>query len=239
MRLTFAIGFALLLLSGSSASAAECKSLGDAIVCGEGNAQMRILSGTASPDLRFGIGWRERNNGASEEPDPEDVENLLVRLSDGAVLLTLGGNNWETAKLRANRRDEIAVWSKQARFLVEIANDRWDTFALRAVALDGDKVAGSADLLPMLEKKTRALRVKRKGNPKDNALSFRIHGDEEPRLNDKGELHLRALLFVPKSEDGQTAIDLHVQLAMQGGRLVARLVSARRVRGQMMGRGDR
>ena len=33
--------------------------------------------------------------GASEEPNPEDVDNILVRLSDGAALLALGGNHWE------------------------------------------------------------------------------------------------------------------------------------------------
>ena len=85
----------------------------------------------------------------------------------------------------------------------------------------------------MLEKETRALRIKRKGSPPDTALSFRVEEDEEhrPHVTEKGELHLRALLFVPKSEDGQTTVDLRVQLAIKAGKLEPRLISARRVRG--------
>lgn len=224
----------LLFAQAAWTQSSPCAAAADgAIVCGEGKERMRVLSGTASPDLRFAVAWREREDPGSEEPNPENVDNILVRLSDGAVLLTLGGNHWETGKLRANRRDEYAVWSKASRFLVEIANDRWDTFALRAVALDGDRLLGSADLLPMLEKETRALRIKRKGSPPDTALSFRVEEDEEhrPHVTEKGELHLRVLLFVPKSEDGQTSVDLRVQLAMKAGKLEARLISARRVRG--------
>jgi hypothetical protein len=135
------------------------------------------------------------------------------------------------AERHANRRDEIAVWSKDSRFLVEIANDRFDTFALRAVALDGESAIAHADLRTMIEDKTRALRRKRKGGPADDALSFRIDGDRPPRLTDNGELSLRALLFVPKSDDGETAVDLRLRLSVQAGKLQARLVSAKRVRG--------
>lgn len=223
---------AALLIVGTRTQAAPCETVPDgAIVCGTGDDAMRVLSETASPDLRFAVAWRDRNHPGSEEPDPEDVENILVRLTDGAALLTLGGNHWETGKLRANRRDEIAVWSKDSRWMIEIANDRWDTFSLRAVALDGDAVTGNADLLPLIEKETRALRRKRKGAPPDDALSFRIDGDLAPRLTDSGELFLRALLFVPKSDDGQTAVDLRVKLAVKSGRLELRLMSAKRVRG--------
>lgn len=229
------IGSALLaglLVVAAPAQAAPCETLADgAIVCGAGSDAMRVLSDTASPDLRFAVAWRDRNHSGSAEPDVDDVDNVLVRLRDGAVLLTLGGNHWETGELRANRRDEIAVWSKDGRWMVEIANDRWDTFSLRAVALGDDAVIGNADLLPLIEKETRALRSRRKGGPSGQSLSFRIDADEAPRLSTSGELALRALLFVPKSEDGQTAVDLRVQLKVKGGKLEPRLISARRVRG--------
>jgi len=213
---------------------ASCASVQDgAVVCGEGKAAMRVISGTNSPNLHFAIAWRERDGAGRDEPNPENVDNILVRLSDGAALLTLGGNYWETDKLRANRRDEYAFWSKDSRYLVEIANDRWDTFSLRAAALDGDTLTGSVDLLPMIEKETRALRIRRKGSPSDEALSFRVDEEEghQPHVTDKGEVVVRALLFVPKSENGQTAVDVRVRLSVKAGKLEARLISARRVRG--------
>jgi hypothetical protein len=226
------IAVAAILLFVSPARSGSCATAADgAIVCGTGSDSMRVLADTASPDLRFAVAWRDRKYPGSEEPDPQDVENILVRLTDGAALLTLGGNHWETGKMRANRRDEIAVWSRDSRWMVEIANDRWDTFSLRAVALDGKAVIGDADLLPLIEQETRALRRKRKGSPPDDALSFRVDGDEQPRLSNTGELFLRALLFVPKSEDGQTVVDLRVQLAVKAGKLALRLISAKRVRG--------
>jgi hypothetical protein len=224
----------LLLAPASPSHAAECKAVAEgAIVCGEGKEAMRVISATNSPNLHFAIAWRERDGEARDEPNPENVENILVRLSDGARLLTLGGNYWENDKFRANRRDEYAFWSKGSRFMLEISNDRWDTFSLRGVALDGDALLGGIDLLPLIEKETRALRIKRKGSPPDSALSFRVDEDEEhqPHITDKGEVVLRAFLFVPKSEDGQTAVDVRVQLVVKAGKLEARLVSARRVRG--------
>jgi hypothetical protein len=224
---------ALLAAFLATPAQASCAALqdGGAVVCGAGKEAMRVLSGTNSPNLRFAIAWRERDGAGRDEPDPENVDNILVRLTDGAALLTLGGNHWETDKFHANRRDEYAFWSKDSRFLLEVSNDRWDTFSLRAVALDGDNLSGSVDLLPMIEKEARALRVKRKGSPPDSALSFRIDAEEEPRVTDKGEVLLRAFLFVPKSESGQTSVDVRVQLAMKAGKLQARLISARRVKG--------
>jgi hypothetical protein len=221
-----------LVAAAAPAQAGPCETAADgAIVCGNGTDTMRVFADTTSPDLRFAVAWLDRSRSGSAEPDVDDVDNVLVRLRDGAVLLKLGGNHWDTDKLRANRRDEIAVWSKDSRWMVEIANDRWDTFSLRAVALNGDTVIGDADLLPLIEKETRALRSRRKGSPSDGALSFRIDADEAPRLTAGGQLFLRALLFVPKSEDGQTAVDLRVQLKVKAGKLAPRLIFAKRVRG--------
>ena len=104
-----------------AAPAQACDTAADgAIVCGTGSDAMRVFADTASPDLRFAVAWRDRSRPGSAEPDVNDVDNVLVRLTDGAVLLKLGGNHWETEELRANRRDEIAVWSKNSRWMVEI-----------------------------------------------------------------------------------------------------------------------
>ena len=45
---------------------------------------------------------------------PDDVELMLVRLADGAILAELKGEYWDAGESHANREDEWAAWSATA-----------------------------------------------------------------------------------------------------------------------------
>ena len=88
-------------------------------------------------------------SGASEPSGA--VENVLIRLPDGAVLGTLGSTYWASGEMRANRRDLIAAWSPDSRAVVEVENSRWETESLRFHGIgDGDVV--SLDLRDLVER---------------------------------------------------------------------------------------
>ena len=95
------------------------------LVCGEGKAAMRVVADTTSPSKNYAFAWRsEQGLPSGRDPPPAGVENLLIRVTDGAVLATLGGTYWETGEMRANRYDLLAAWSPDSQAVIEVANSR-------------------------------------------------------------------------------------------------------------------
>jgi hypothetical protein len=98
------------------------------LVCGEGKAAMRVVADTTSPSKNYAFAWRsEQGLPSGRDLQPAGVENLLIRIADGAVLAKLGGEYWATGEMRANRYDLLAVWSPDSRAVIEVANSRWDS----------------------------------------------------------------------------------------------------------------
>ena len=86
---------------------------------------MRIFADTTSPSKKYAFAWRGPEGLPSGRDIPSNgVENVLIRLSDGAVLAKLGGEYWATGQMRANRYDLLAVWSPDSRAVIEVANSR-------------------------------------------------------------------------------------------------------------------
>lgn len=216
-----------LALVATSAAAGPCQPAPhDGLLCHDGTAASRVLPDTTSPSGRLAFAWRQPDGSFDGEPDTERVENLLVRLSDGATLAKLGGTAWHTGTLRANRLDEIALWSPDSRWVVEISNDRWNTFALRAVALDADAAVATGDLLKSIEAAARA--ELRKRTRAGSGLAFRVDGDTAPTLGNDGLLCLRVMLYVPKQEP-TVELEITARLGRKGKDLTMRIVRAKRV----------
>ena len=198
----------------------------DGLLCHDGTAASRVLPDTTSPSGRLAFAWRQPDGSFEGEPDTERVENLLVRLTDGATLAKLGGTAWHTGTMRANRLDEIAVWSPDSRLVVEISNDRWNTFSLRAVALDADAVVATGDFAERIEAAARAqLRKRTRGGA---GLAFRVDGDTAPTLGNDGLLRLHVMLYVPKQEP-TVEVDIAARISRRGKDLTARIVRVKRV----------
>ena len=97
------------------------------LVCGEGKGAVRVFADTISPSRKYGFAWLSPDGLPSGRDIPLRVENVLVRLSDGAVIAKLRGEYWETGEMRANRYDLRAAWSPDSRAVIEVANGRWDS----------------------------------------------------------------------------------------------------------------
>jgi hypothetical protein len=216
---------ALYLPQGGTAYSEVCnRDKVSAFVCGEGNKALRTFADTVSPSGKFAFAWRSTKGLPTGDEEPSgEVENVLVRLPDGAVLAKLGGEHWATGEIRANRSDITAVWSPDGRAVIEFANNRWDTYSLRYYAPEGDKAA-TLDLRPLIEPALRAnLPLARR-----DVYSFRLNG-EPVTLDNHGRVRFTAMLYVPKAE---TSLDYRVRLAitLKGGQPAARIVSMQRVK---------
>ncbi len=216
--------FALYALQTAAVRAQACVAdqNGD-LVCGAGISASRVFADTTSPSKGYAFAWRTAQGLPSGRDAPSGVENVLIRVSDGAVLATLGGTHWETGEMRANRSELMAAWSPDSRAVVEIANSRWDTDSFAYYRIDG-ATAAKLDLralvVPVL---TARLPVRnREGN------SFRVHEDLPVTLDARGRLRFTAMLYVPK---GETSNDYVVQVNVRdrAGKLTAQVVSVRRV----------
>jgi hypothetical protein len=193
------------------------------LVCGTGTSASRVFADTTSPSKGYAFAWRTAQGLPSGRDAPSGVENVLVRVSDGTVLATLGGTHWETGEMRANRSELMAAWSPDSRSVVEVANSRWDTDTFAYYRIDG-ATAAKLDLralvVPVLT--ARLPPRNREGN------SFRVHDDLPVTLDARGRLRFTAMLYVPK---GETSNDYVVQVNIRdrGGKLSAQVVSVRRV----------
>lgn len=217
---------ALFLLQTRAVAAGACVTdKFGGLVCGEGSDAMRVFADTISPSGQFAFAWRSPDGVAARDA-PTGVENLLIRLSDGRALIKLGGANWATGEMRANRYDLSATWSPDSRAVVEVANDRWESESFAYYAIEGDRVR-KLDLRALIEPAMQARLPPRQRE----GQSFRVREDLPIALDKHGRLRFTVMLYVPKSEN---SLDYRIQVNVSSnkGLPVAQIVSMRRVKGQ-------
>jgi hypothetical protein len=57
------------------------------LTCGQGDGAARVIDKTMSPSKRLALAWRSMDHPPTEPAeDYDDLELLLIRLKDGAVL---------------------------------------------------------------------------------------------------------------------------------------------------------
>lgn len=195
------------------------------LVCGEGERAMRVFAGTISPSKAYAFAWRSSAGLPSGRDLPSgEIENVLIRLADGAVLAKLGGEYWETGEMRANRYDLIAAWSPDSRAVIEVANSRWDTDSLALYLLDG-AAAAKLDLRALVEPAMKAKLPPRKRE----SNSFRVREDLPVELDARGRASFTAMLYVPKTDPSHN-YRVRADVATTAGKPAARIVSMQRVK---------
>jgi hypothetical protein len=195
------------------------------LVCGEGKDAVRVFDDTTSPSKKFALGWRDVDGIPTGDKMPAgEVEHVLIRLDDGAVLGTLPGDYWDTGAMHANRYEVFAAWSPDSRAVVEVGNGRWDTTSFACFVIDG----GNATKLDLLALVAPALRAKLPASQREGR-AFRVLQEEGVKLDAHGHLRFKASLFIPKSEsslDYAVAVDI----ASSGAEPKARIVSVQKIK---------
>ena len=212
------------LMAAVHAQACVADQQGD-LVCGEGKAAMRVVADTTSPSKNYAFAWRsEQGLPSGREPPPSGVENLLIRIADGAVLAKLGGRYWAASEMRANRYDLLAAWSPDSRSVIEVANSRRDSESFAYYRIDG-ATAARLDLRALVEPVVTARLPPR--NRQGN--SFRVREDRPVTLDARGRLRFTAMLYVPKGET-RNEYNVQVNVRTTGGKPSAQVVSVRRAK---------
>ena len=195
-------------------------------VCGEGKGAMRVFADTISPSKQYAFAWRSPDGLPSGDATPsDDVDNILIRLSDGAAVAKLGGRYWATGVMRANRYDLVAAWSPDSKAVIELANSRWDSDVFTYYLLDADAVA-KLDLLALVKP---ALKAKLPAKDRSN-YAFRVAEEKPVALDVGGHLGFTATLYRPKSDEASFDYKVRVGIISKKGRPTARIVSVQRVK---------
>jgi hypothetical protein len=195
------------------------------LVCGAGRDAVRVFGDTTSPSGKLAFGWRTPSGLPSGRQLPSDtVENVLIRLDDGAVLGKLGGQFWATAETTANRYEQLAAWSPDSRAVVEIVNSRWDSDSFAYYAVNGE-TATKIDLRALAEP---ALKAKLPAAERES-YSFRVRLELPVTLDARGHLRCTVMIYQPKT-DPAFNYAVAVDLTSKSGKPVARIASIRRVK---------
>ncbi len=166
-------------------------------ICGSGDGAARVIDNTLSPDKRLAFAWRATKSPPTEIPDDDDeLEMLVVRLADGAILARRPTGYWDTGTLHVNRLQEQALWAADGSFVVRAIQARFDTptleiFAVRA----GDKVTGPLNLRALVES---ALRAQWKGARPFADYMFFSGLPGGSTISGSGELRFPVAMLIPK-----------------------------------------
>jgi|ERR1700722_9575557 hypothetical protein len=112
------------LTSAPSNGAAEmgpCTPATFDLICGSGDGAARVIVKTISPSKRLAFAWRLANRSPTNRPEDGDpnLENLIVRIADGAVLARSHGSYWDLGTKIA-KSYLITAWSPDSRLLVKV-----------------------------------------------------------------------------------------------------------------------
>ena len=169
----------------------------DMLVCGDGIGSAHVVADTVSPDKKLAFAWRDPKGEPGVAP-PYDHEFLLIRLADGAVLAKGVTDYFHTGQMRANRFEEIALWSPDSRFAVRVSDNRYGTqaFTLYAFGADG-ALAAESDLRKIVEPALQA-RLKRGGRD-PGSYSFSL-AEQDRSIGNGGKLGFHAVMAIPKKQ---------------------------------------
>jgi hypothetical protein len=234
----FGLMFALMLPT-AEAQIGPCQPDGrNGLVCGTGIGGARAIDGSISPSKRFALAWSSKKTGPLDQDVdnwPYDLEDMVIRISDGAVLARVPGIYFDTGGVHANRAAETGSWSPDSHYLVETVEDRWSTprFELYAIEAD-DKLIGPVDLKKIMEPVLRA-RL-RAGGVNDKGYDLQLYEDPHTgapvvTIGRDGTIRTQAMLHVAKS-DKQTTYDVALRIMQKGDALSAKLVSVKLSRPQ-------
>ena len=181
---------------------------GDMIVCGGGAGAPIVLDDTTSPSGKLAIAWRDKGE-STEFPEPDNVENSLVRLADGKSLAVVVGRKWVNGKGRANHVYQTVAWSPDGRWLLVGDGGKWALEAMAVYAVD--ERAGMVKSLGLFRAVTAAATAglkERMGAPKAASYQLDIADAGKIVVASSGAVTIPMRFQVPKQDQD---IDLLVR----------------------------
>jgi hypothetical protein len=194
------------------------------LACGNGDGAARVVPKTRSPSNRLALAWRLTNKPPSYRPNENDpdLESLIVRVEDGAILVKSPGTYWDIGERTAKEQYLSAAWSPDSRLLIRTAGirDVSDSAELFAFAED-DSIVGPFDLAKVLD---LAVRAQMKGVKDADKYVFGFSYKPELTIDDQGLIHASVYVAARDSGDGPI-YNLTAQVTHAANSLDAKVLS--------------
>jgi hypothetical protein len=190
--------------------------------CGSGNGAAAVILKTRSPSKRLAFAWRLTDRLPTDRPDNNDpnLENLIVRIEDGAVLAKSRGAYWDLGTKIA-KAYLFTAWSPDSRLLVKVQQSAESSSAELFSFAEDDSAAGPFELVNVI-KPAMLAKIRDGSNAGDNLLIFASHPTMV--IDGEGMLHVAAFLRSQQLFD-TPPYDVTVQLGRNGESLDAKVVA--------------
>lgn len=170
------------------------------------------------------LAWRLTNRPPTIRPNDNDpdLESLIVRIQDGAILAKSTGFYWHLGDRYAPRQYLHAAWSPDSRFLIRTAGRVGvaDSAELFAFAED-DRVIGPFDLAKLIDTAVRA-QIKGVEPPEQWLLSFAY----KPEITIDEQGLIRASIYMrARNQGGGPIYDLTAMVIGSPDLLDAKVLS--------------
>jgi hypothetical protein len=201
----------------ASAEMGRCLPDGEGyMICGSGDGAARVIAKTISPSDRIAFAWRLTNRPPTNRPENDDpnLENLIVRLEDGAILAKSHGTYWDLGQKIA-KQYMFAVWSPDNRLLVKVAQSAEFTSAELFSFADDDAAIGPFELVKIIDPAVQ----KKLGIKGTGYGGFVFSSKPEMTMHNDGLIHST----IHPANGG--VYDLTVQATRTAGSFDARVVS--------------
>jgi hypothetical protein len=200
------------------------------LTCGNGVSSARVIPKTTSPSNRLALAWRLTSSapGYQLHEDNPDLESLIVRIADGAILAKSPGTYWNMGDRYAKAQYLTAAWSPDSRLLIRMAGkgNAPHSAELFAFAQD-DSITGPFDLVKVLDPAVRA--EMKDANDVDKYV-FAISTQPSMTIDDQGSVH--ASVYMVERESGKERIyDLRAQVTRAANSFDAKVLSISRYTG--------
>jgi hypothetical protein len=143
--------------------------------CGSGDGAVRTFYKTNSPSGRLAFGWRLTDRPPTVVPEENDpnLQNIVVRTSDGAILGKSHGSYWSLGTKIA-KAHVSAAWSPDSHLAVKVEQREISASAELFAFLEDDKAIGPFELADLLKPALLA-KMQAAANPADYSLVFFFH----------------------------------------------------------------
>jgi hypothetical protein len=215
------LGFAL-WISAARAEIGPCRQADFDYICGNGIGAARAIAKTISPSRRFAFAWRLADKSPANRPEDGDpnLENLVIRLEDGAVLAKSTGSYWDLGTKIA-KAFLFTAWSPGSRLLVKVEQRAESASAELFSFAQSDAAVGPVDLVKVIKP---ALLAKMQGarDTENSVLIFAAH----PAMTIDDQGLMRATVFTREQDATEGArYDAIVQVTSKVDSLAANVVS--------------
>lgn len=222
-RLYALVALAFFFGGDAAAEMGPCAAASDFdLMCGNGDGAARAIVRTVSPSQRLAFAWRLINKPPVTPPENNDpnLENLIVRLKDGAVLAKFQGEYWDLSTKIA-KAYLMTAWSPDSHLLVTVEQRASFATAELFAFTDDDTTIGPVDLVQIIEPAMKAkMDIK-----KDTSTGLEFVARPLMTLTNQGLLH--AIVHTIQGEYGPEgpAYDVAVQIVRGENSINAKVVS--------------